>query len=396
MRAAWAAGLGEVVLSLRAHRPRLRRRAHLRPDLRRGPRARRRDERPLSPAQGRGGHRRHPALRGGPRRLRRRRASASSPRSSPTRAPSPSATRDSTARCRWRTPSARSAPSGQLSSSCRARRRDAYAGVSSIAIAALTLDSLADARRRLRPGLSSARPRRRSARPSPASSTACSCAKACSSSAARRSPTCATTSFAPSATPPLAAVAAAERAAAVARVARRRRRGASPAPARRRAPPRRRAARRADSLERRSAAPVQGVVLTARPEERVDRAPRRATRSPSSAAPIRSSSSSASIERDVTRVQLGDEVRLRIAALPQQTFSGRVVSIAPSVGEHAARRSPSRPRRRREPRRAARPGMAAYARVLTEPASVLWRLASRPRARVSSRLVEILVMSRSL
>jgi cobalt-zinc-cadmium efflux system membrane fusion protein len=82
-------------------------------------------------------------------------------------------------------------------------------------------------------------------------------------------------------------------------------------------------------------------------------------------------------EQDITRVRTGDEVRLRIAALPQQTFSGRVSSIAaaPSTGSDV-----------RFPVRAVvansdgllRPGMAAYARVLTEPASVLWRLARAP------------------
>ena len=83
-------------------------------------------------------------------------------------------------------------------------------------------------------------------------------------------------------------------------------------------------------------------------------------------------------ERDVPRVREGDEVRFRVDALPQRTFAGRVISIAPlpdSGGETAT-----------FPVRAAvanpdgllRPGMTAYARVLTEPASLATRIVRGP------------------
>jgi len=83
-------------------------------------------------------------------------------------------------------------------------------------------------------------------------------------------------------------------------------------------------------------------------------------------------------EKDITRVRTGDEVRLRIAALPQQTFSGRVSSIAAAPSTSGSDvRFPVRAVVA-NPDALLRPGMAAYARVLTEPASVLWRLARAP------------------
>jgi multidrug resistance efflux pump len=83
-------------------------------------------------------------------------------------------------------------------------------------------------------------------------------------------------------------------------------------------------------------------------------------------------------EQDITRVHAGDEVRLRIAALPQQTFSGRVSSIAAASATTGIDvRFPVRAVVA-NPDALLRPGMAAYARVLTEPASILWRLARTP------------------
>jgi len=74
----------------------------------------------------------------------------------------------------------------------------------------------------------------------------------------------------------------------------------------------------------------------------------------------------------------GQEVRLRVDALPQRTFSGRVTSIAREPRDSAGVV--------RFPVRAAipnpdgllRPGMVAYARVLTAPASVLGRVFREP------------------
>jgi membrane fusion protein (multidrug efflux system) len=77
-------------------------------------------------------------------------------------------------------------------------------------------------------------------------------------------------------------------------------------------------------------------------------------------------------------VHAGDEVRLRVAALPQHTFSGRVTSIAPlSTGTSSDVSFPVRAIVG-NPDALLRPGMAAYARVLTEPASVLGRLVRDP------------------
>jgi multidrug efflux pump subunit AcrA (membrane-fusion protein) len=125
-------------------------------------------------------------------------------------------------------------------------------------------------------------------------------------------------------------------------------------------------------------APVRGVVLTARLEERVGS---HADAGDLIAVVGRTDSLELEFgvgERDITRVRVGDEVRLRIAALPQQTFAGRVSSIGAL--------SPAGTRRVSFPVRAVvanpdgllRPGMAAYVRVLTEPASALWRLARAP------------------
>jgi multidrug efflux pump subunit AcrA (membrane-fusion protein) len=83
-------------------------------------------------------------------------------------------------------------------------------------------------------------------------------------------------------------------------------------------------------------------------------------------------------ERDITRIRVGDEVRLRIAALPQQTFSGRVSSLGAMSSASAG--NVSFPVRAvvANPDGLLRPGMAAYVRVLTEPASAMWRLFRAP------------------
>jgi multidrug efflux pump subunit AcrA (membrane-fusion protein) len=69
---------------------------------------------------------------------------------------------------------------------------------------------------------------------------------------------------------------------------------------------------------------------------------------------------------------------LRVAALPQQTFAGRVTAIA-GIGS-TTDGSTAFPVRAivANDRGLLRPGMAAYARVLTEPASAAWRLARGP------------------
>jgi multidrug efflux pump subunit AcrA (membrane-fusion protein) len=125
-------------------------------------------------------------------------------------------------------------------------------------------------------------------------------------------------------------------------------------------------------------APVRGMILTARPEERVGS---HADAGDLVAVVGRTDSLELEFgveERDITRVQIGDEVRLRIAAMPQHTFAGRVTSIGSTSAIAAG--SVSFPVRAvvANPDGLLRPGMASYARVLTEPASALWRLARGP------------------
>jgi hypothetical protein len=125
-------------------------------------------------------------------------------------------------------------------------------------------------------------------------------------------------------------------------------------------------------------APVTGVVLTSRPEERIG-----ARLEAGDSLVILGRTDSLEIEfgvaeHDITRIHPGDEVRLRIAALPQRTFTGRVRIIGelstvgsderifPVLGVVANDEG------------LLRPGMAAYARVLTEPASAAWRVARGP------------------
>lgn len=125
-------------------------------------------------------------------------------------------------------------------------------------------------------------------------------------------------------------------------------------------------------------APVYGIVLTSRPELKLD-------------AKLQAGDTFVQLgrtdtldlefsvdQRDIDRVRLGHEVRLRVEALPQRTFSGRVIAIGPLPisGDTAVR----------YPVRAAvpngdgllKPGMPAFARVLTEPSSTAGRLLRTP------------------
>ncbi|HEU4588471.1 MAG TPA: GAF domain-containing protein [Gemmatimonadales bacterium] len=124
--------------------------------------------------------------------------------------------------------------------------------------------------------------------------------------------------------------------------------------------------------------PVAGVVLTPRPDERVG-----AKLEEGDLIALIGRTDTLELEfgvdqRDVGRVTVGDEVRLRVDALPQRTFGGRVTSVA---GAAAPGAGPVQ-----FPVRAAvpnpdgllRPGMAAYARVLTAPASLAERLLREP------------------
>ena len=125
-------------------------------------------------------------------------------------------------------------------------------------------------------------------------------------------------------------------------------------------------------------APVEGTVLTARPEERtglwLDAGDLVVTLGRTDTLELEFGVA----ERDLPRVRPGQEVRLRVDALPQRTFSGRVTSIAqlPS-GDSTRVYFPVRAAIP-DPEGLLKPGMAAHARVLTDRASVLGRLFRAP------------------
>ena len=125
-------------------------------------------------------------------------------------------------------------------------------------------------------------------------------------------------------------------------------------------------------------APAEGTVLTARLEERVGT-------SLAEGDPLLVLGRTDTLElefgveqRDVLRIRPGQEVRLRVDALPSRTFRGRVTSIAqlPNRVDGSVR----------FPVRAAVPNedgllkaeMAAHARVLTDPASTVERMLRGP------------------
>jgi multidrug resistance efflux pump len=124
--------------------------------------------------------------------------------------------------------------------------------------------------------------------------------------------------------------------------------------------------------------PVAGVVLTPRPEERVG-----AHVDAGDLLAVVGRTDSLELELgveqvDIARVRIGEEVRLRVDALPQRTFSGRVVSIGALPAADSS--SVTFPVRAMVANGGGllRPGMAAYARVLTAPASVLGRVSRAP------------------
>ena len=129
-------------------------------------------------------------------------------------------------------------------------------------------------------------------------------------------------------------------------------------------------------------APLAGVVLTPRPEERVG-----AWADAGSPLLVVGRTDTLELDflvdqRDIGRVRVGDEIRLRVDAYPQRTFGGRVSGIA-DVGADTAG-AVSFPVRAVVPNVGGelRPGMVAYARVLTAPASVLGRATREPVRRI--------------
>jgi multidrug efflux pump subunit AcrA (membrane-fusion protein) len=140
--------------------------------------------------------------------------------------------------------------------------------------------------------------------------------------------------------------------------------------------------------------PVAGIVLTPRPQERlgswVDAGSQLIVVGRTDTLELDFNVD----ERDIGRVQVGDEVRLRVDAYPQRTFVGRVTVIGVdrwtggpvdrSNGETTSASMGGYPLRALVPNDSGfiRPGMVAYARVLTDPASVIGRVIREPWRRL--------------
>jgi multidrug efflux system membrane fusion protein len=128
--------------------------------------------------------------------------------------------------------------------------------------------------------------------------------------------------------------------------------------------------------------PVAGVVLTPRPQERlgswVDAGSQLIVVGRTDTLELDFNVD----ERDIGRVRVGDEVRLRVDAYPQRTFVGRVTSVAPLAADSAG--IAGFPVRALVPNDSGlvRPGMVAYARVLTDPSSVMGRATREPWRRL--------------
>ena len=125
-------------------------------------------------------------------------------------------------------------------------------------------------------------------------------------------------------------------------------------------------------------APLRGVVLTSRPELKVD-AKLDAGESFVQLGRTDTLDLEFSVDqRDIDRVRVGDEVRIRMEALPQRTITGRVtlVSALPLDGDTTVRY----PVRASVPNEEGliKPGMPAHARVLTAPASLAGRMTRTP------------------
>jgi multidrug efflux pump subunit AcrA (membrane-fusion protein) len=124
--------------------------------------------------------------------------------------------------------------------------------------------------------------------------------------------------------------------------------------------------------------PVGGVVLTPRPAERLG-----AKLEEGDLVVTVGRTDTLELElgvdqRDIALVSEGQEVRLRVDALPQRTFTGRVTSIGRlplDAGDGV--RFPVRAMVP-NPDGLLRPGMAAHARVLTAPASAVGRMLREP------------------
>ncbi len=130
-------------------------------------------------------------------------------------------------------------------------------------------------------------------------------------------------------------------------------------------------------------APIAGVVLTERLEELLNM-------QAAAGAALLTIGRTDSLEvtftvpqREITRVAPDQQVRLRTFAMPQRTFTGRVLEVAPipagltDTMPAAAAEFPVRALIANDGG-ALKPGMTPFVRVLTEPASLAERLVRRP------------------
>ncbi len=125
-------------------------------------------------------------------------------------------------------------------------------------------------------------------------------------------------------------------------------------------------------------APVSGTVLTPHPEERTG-----TSLEEGDLVLTLGRTDSLELEfgvdqRDIGRVRLGQEVRLRVDALPQRTFSGHVTSVAPLAADSGT--PPSYPVRAIVPNADGllKARMTAYVRILTDPESAATRVVRAP------------------
>jgi multidrug resistance efflux pump/GAF domain-containing protein len=125
-------------------------------------------------------------------------------------------------------------------------------------------------------------------------------------------------------------------------------------------------------------APAAGLVLTARMEERTGT-------SLAEGDPLLVLGRTDTLElefgvaqQDILRVRPGQEVRLRVDALPSRTFDGRVTSIAELPLEREGQVQYPVRAAVANPDGLLKPEMAAHARVLTDPASTVTRALRAP------------------
>ena len=168
---------------------------------------------------------------------------------------------------------------------------------------------------------------------------------------------------------------------------------AAPAP-RGRAAPRGGAARRGARAHH-LRAPVRGIVLTPRVEERVGSSLEEGDQLLTLGRTDSLELEFGVAQRDIGRVRPGQEVRLRVDAVPQRTFVGARAAPWRRCRPTARARSVTRSARSSPiPTALLRPSMAAYVRVLTDPASAATRLFRGPGPLGAPPLVEDLVVTR--